>query len=224
MSAIRFQCHSQQSEIRVTFSVFHTVVDVKFCELFGFVHPNPGKRSTQKIPQKFHAIFHDTFGRVKRRKIHSALLQSSCSDLLGTMRCTSHFYCDAFAKLCALFSRIPKSTETRGLPRSEFSGSQKSLACKGVKRGKGVGEGTGPTTLYWPFNLSPAESNMHTFHCVTTRLPFVSRCFCRSIRPVNGHWNPGLVVTLGESEARPVKSCFRRSLGMLVLLQMRQKN
>ena len=35
---------------------------------FSVAHPNPGKRSTEISP-KFHAKFHDTSGREKRRKI-----------------------------------------------------------------------------------------------------------------------------------------------------------
>ena len=38
------------------------------------------------------AKFHDTFGREKRRKFHSARLQGSCSDIIGTkidMQCFS---------------------------------------------------------------------------------------------------------------------------------------
>ena len=38
---------------------------------FSVAHPNPGKRSTEnftKISPKFHAKFHDSFGREKRRK------------------------------------------------------------------------------------------------------------------------------------------------------------
>ena len=39
----------QQSEICVKFSVFHTVLVWNFGEILRFGHPNPGKRSTQKI-------------------------------------------------------------------------------------------------------------------------------------------------------------------------------
>ena len=38
----------QQSEICVKFSVFHTVFDVKFCEIFRRT-PKPGKRSTENF-------------------------------------------------------------------------------------------------------------------------------------------------------------------------------
>ena len=82
---ILMNCHTlsatpQRSEICLKFSVFHTLFGVKSCEGFRFVHPNPGKRTARKISPNFHAKFHDTFGREKREKIDSALLQGSCSD------------------------------------------------------------------------------------------------------------------------------------------------
>ena len=58
----------QQSEICVKFSVFHTVFDVKSWWNFPS-HTQTLENVARKISPKFHAKFHDTFGREKRRKI-----------------------------------------------------------------------------------------------------------------------------------------------------------
>ena len=51
------------------FPFFTPFLAQKFGELFRFGHPNPGKRSTWKMsPPKFHAKFHDTFGRENGKK------------------------------------------------------------------------------------------------------------------------------------------------------------
>ena len=58
----------QQSEICVKFSVLHTVFDVKFWRNFP-PHTQTLENVARKISPKFHARFHDTYGREKRRKI-----------------------------------------------------------------------------------------------------------------------------------------------------------
>ena len=62
-----FSAAPQQSEICVKFSVFHTVFDVKFWRNFPS-HTQTLENVARKISPKFHAKFHDTFGREKRRK------------------------------------------------------------------------------------------------------------------------------------------------------------
>ena len=67
-ASLKVSAAPQQSEICVKFSVFHTVFDVKFWWNF------PSRTQTlenvaRKISPKFHAKFHDTFGREKRRKM-----------------------------------------------------------------------------------------------------------------------------------------------------------
>ena len=57
------QCHAPAERNSVKYSVFHTVFVMKFCQIFRFGHPNPGKRSTRKMSAKFHAKFRATFGR-----------------------------------------------------------------------------------------------------------------------------------------------------------------
>ena len=42
---------------------------MKFREIFRFGHPNRGKYGTQKASPKFHAKFHNTLAREKRRKV-----------------------------------------------------------------------------------------------------------------------------------------------------------
>ena len=67
----------QQSEICVTFSVFHTVFWREILVKFLRRTSKPWK----KCSPKFHAKFHATIGREKRRKLSlPALLQGSCSE------------------------------------------------------------------------------------------------------------------------------------------------
>ena len=63
-----FSAAPQQREICMKFSVFHTVVDVKFWWDFPS-HTQTLENTARKISPEFHARFHDTFRREKRTKI-----------------------------------------------------------------------------------------------------------------------------------------------------------
>ena len=81
----------------VIFSVFHTVFDVKFWWWIFRRTPKPWENVGRKISPKFHAKFHDTFGREKRRKFS---LPHFCRVAALTFFCGLAFTL-TFAPICA---------------------------------------------------------------------------------------------------------------------------
>ena len=69
----------RQGVVSLNCSVFHTVVGMRFCQIFCFGHSNPGKRGTRATSPKFH----NTIGKEKQSKNHFALLQGGCSEVVA---------------------------------------------------------------------------------------------------------------------------------------------
>ena len=105
---------------------------MKSCEIVRFRHPSPGKYGTRKISQKFTPNFNNSLGR---EKLHSALLQGGCSDILpivGLVLICHAQLSHGLLCLCALWMAMACEARIRSstfrLPAHDRAPNQENLA------------------------------------------------------------------------------------------------